>query len=145
MLQEHLATCAPCRDYARDILSLDFAIGRALRKRWSAPRRSPIDTAAGVKRRLRSRRNRQFAVGLARIALKIGSLAMMTIFVGGLLRSPVVTHRGPAAIPHYNWTGIPRFELAEIGEGDYAANPSGSEDVRIYPASPSSRLHASQY
>lgn len=144
-LQMHLSQCEACRLYAAEMQSLGWSIGRALRLRWSAPRRSPIDAAGGVRRRLRTRQTNRFVSNTVLMAVKVGSLVLATLMIGGLLRPVSRVQRTFVPATSYYSSALPRFELMDGGtDGSSAAPWASVDDSRVYPA-PAGRLHATQY
>lgn len=149
-LDAHLTQCANCRAYAQELTGLNSAIGRALRAKWSAPRRSPIDITAKVRQRLRTQAERQLVVGAANVIVRVGSLAVVMVLALGILRGQRVSQNNlTAANPASNLrSGLPSFELeADYGSAAPAylqSNVSKADNWEL-PALPLNRLRALQY
>jgi anti-sigma factor RsiW len=145
-LEAHLAECPACRSETAELNWLHAAITRALRRRWLAPHRPPMEMAARVRNRLRLNTGRKIVAGLAQAVVRLGALAMVLGLVVGLVGQP-----GPgrgqwraadslpsadvalAASNRYNPLS---FELEANGEGStYVVNSAGEAEPWPIPTS----------
>jgi predicted anti-sigma-YlaC factor YlaD len=148
-LDLHLSQCSTCRAYSQEMNWLTGAIGRALRAKWSAPRRSPIDMSARVRYQLRAQSEQKFFLKAANFTVKIGSLALVVMLAMGIFRvhgpsDKTAVVSGPATSLH---SSLPSFELESDSNSltiisDTTA--SGSERWDL-PSLPLNRTRASQY
>lgn len=147
VLQGHLSQCPGCRAYAAELDWLNGAVGRGLRARWSAPRRSPIDMAARVRQRLRTDAKLHLVLGVAQALVKLGSLAMVIVVATSLLRGPGDTRHVPVAGGGTSSfvSGVPRFELETADDNPAIARVTSDDDSGNMPASPANRLRVLQY
>lgn len=148
-MEAHLLQCPPCRTYGQDLDRLSTTLGHALRVKWSAPYRSPIDMAGKVRRQLRENAQRQLLLGVTNVLVKLGSLAVAAALVVGIFTSqqtiPPAVAVSMAETPSGLVNGLSRFELRDmmlIQEG--FVTPGLLPDDR-QPTLPSSHLRALPY
>lgn len=153
-LAAHIADCAACRNYAEELNALHVAIARALRSRWSPPRRpgpSPGDMATRVRHRMWFDAERRLFLACADALVKLGSLAVMAIMVIGLVQGSFLqaNRTSPLTDSHAAnnlINGLPSFELEENSDTSAGiASYSGDSKQWLLPAIPFSRLRISPY
>lgn len=120
-MNAHLADCAQCRRYGQELEQLNGAIGRALRVKWSAPYRSPIDMAGRVRKQLRANAERRLFLGVTNVLVKLGSMAVGTALVLSLftsqqtLQNPVIANSATTTTSLVS--GLSKFEIRDMQEG----------------------------
>jgi anti-sigma factor RsiW len=138
-MNAHLADCTQCRTYGQELEQLNGAIGRALRMKWSAPYRSPIDMAGRVRKQLRVSAERQLFLGVTNVLVKLGSMAVGTALVLSLftsqqtLQNPVVA--SSAATTTSLFSGLSKFEIRDMQEGLAPPSLINSDNQAGTPAS----------
>jgi len=148
-LEAHLNECKSCQSYAKALGQLDTAIGRALRAKWAAPYRSPIDMAGRVRKQLRADAEKRIILGVTNVLVKLGSLAVGMALVVGLftnqraLSHPVYLESGAAA--NGLVAGLSRFEIRDMNSAVLAPLSLIESDLQDQATTPSSRLRALPY